>query len=203
MQAPCSQSWESLATGNPAGSALRDRHRKTVFLSARFARAFTRSAGLRRYGPFQRPARSAVRSTELAPRGGVTSVRFRTVAPRHRRLLILSGSRDDEPDSVHDLLPDKASEHRRQAENIRTIVRRNSINDPGRQFLSMARHLEALAEEQERKVQQAASHSKPGSETKATVQARCRPTDPTSSRLSAERPHAPLLLSHSGWLCAA
>jgi len=66
---------------------------------------------------------------------------------------------------VHDLLPSKTPEHRQQAENIRAIARRNSIDDTGNRLLGMARHLEALAEEEERNDRQAASHSKPGPET--------------------------------------
>ena len=47
---------------------------------------------------------------------------------------------------------DKAAEYRRQAEEARNLARQVSINDARRQLLETAMHLEALAEEEERRV---------------------------------------------------
>jgi hypothetical protein len=60
--------------------------------------------------------------------------------------------------------PDKAVEYRQQAESIRVIARQISLNEARNQLLDTARHLELSAEEEERKAQQAASHSEPTSE---------------------------------------
>jgi hypothetical protein len=56
---------------------------------------------------------------------------------------------------------DKAAEYRQQAESIRAIARQISLNEPKNQLLDTAKHLEMLAEEEERKAQQAAFHSEP------------------------------------------
>jgi hypothetical protein len=56
---------------------------------------------------------------------------------------------------------DKAAEYREQAEKIRTLARQMSLSDTKSQLLDAARHLDVLAEEEERKAQQATSRSKP------------------------------------------
>jgi hypothetical protein len=57
---------------------------------------------------------------------------------------------------------DKAAEYRRQAQEVRDLVRQISINDARRQLLETAMHLEALAEEEERRVQEPAAIQTPG-----------------------------------------
>lgn len=57
---------------------------------------------------------------------------------------------------MHSPRHDKAAEYRRQAQEVREIARRISINDASRQLLGTARHLEALAEEEERRVREIA-----------------------------------------------
>ncbi|MGF9765060.1 hypothetical protein AAII07_59445 [Microvirga sp. 0TCS3.31] len=59
---------------------------------------------------------------------------------------------------------DKAAEYRRQAQEIRTIVQKISINDVRCQLLETAMHLEALAEEEERRVHADSPKPKPQSE---------------------------------------
>ena len=54
---------------------------------------------------------------------------------------------------------DQAAEYRRQAQEIRTIVEKLSIDEAREQLLETAERLERLAEEEERKVQ--ASNSRP------------------------------------------
>jgi len=49
---------------------------------------------------------------------------------------------------------DKAAEYRRQAQEVRDLARQISINDARRQLLATAMHLEALAEEEERRALQ-------------------------------------------------
>ena len=46
---------------------------------------------------------------------------------------------------------DQAAEYRRQAQEIRTIVQKISINEARKQLLQTAEHLEGLASEEERK----------------------------------------------------
>ncbi len=57
--------------------------------------------------------------------------------------------------------PHKAAEYRQQAESIRTLARQITLNEARNQFLNDAKSLELLAEEEERKAQQAISHSAP------------------------------------------
>jgi hypothetical protein len=59
---------------------------------------------------------------------------------------------------------DKAAEYRQEAETIRAMARQLTLNEAKNQLLATAQHLELLAEEEERKAQQAASHSEPTSE---------------------------------------
>lgn len=57
--------------------------------------------------------------------------------------------------------PNKAAEYRQQAEQIRTVARQISLNTTKNQLLDAARHLEVLAEEEERKARQSASPTEP------------------------------------------
>jgi hypothetical protein len=57
---------------------------------------------------------------------------------------------------------DKAAEYRRQAREARTLASQISINDARSQLLETATHLEALAEEEERKTRKGASIGGPG-----------------------------------------
>jgi hypothetical protein len=57
--------------------------------------------------------------------------------------------------------PDKAAEYRQEAESIRAVARQVSLNETRNQLLDAARHLEVLAEEEERKARQIDSHSEP------------------------------------------
>ena len=56
---------------------------------------------------------------------------------------------------------DKAAEYRRQAQEVREIACQISINDARRQLLETAKHLEALAEEEERRVRETAPDQVP------------------------------------------
>ncbi|MCB8822866.1 hypothetical protein LJD17_20255 [Microvirga rosea] len=58
---------------------------------------------------------------------------------------------------------DKAAEYRRLAEESRTLARQISINDARRQLLETAKHLELLAQEEERRMQMAGSKPEPKS----------------------------------------
>lgn len=60
--------------------------------------------------------------------------------------------------------PNKADDYRRKAEKIRTMARQINLNEARDQLLNAAKHLEVLAEEEERKAQQAASPSEPNPE---------------------------------------
>ena len=48
---------------------------------------------------------------------------------------------------------DQAAEYRRQAQEIRTMVQKLSIDEAREQFLKTAERLETLAEEEERRAQ--------------------------------------------------
>jgi hypothetical protein len=52
---------------------------------------------------------------------------------------------------------DKAAGYRREAQEIRAIVRHISINDAREHLLETAQHLDVLAEEEEHQAQQARS----------------------------------------------
>jgi hypothetical protein len=65
---------------------------------------------------------------------------------------------------VHDPHSIKAAEYREQAEKIWTMARQISLNAPRNQLFSAAAHLDALAEEEERRARQAAVRSEPGAQ---------------------------------------
>ena len=58
----------------------------------------------------------------------------------------------------------KAAEYRRQAQELRTIVQTIWINEACEQFLETAKHLEGLAQEEERKTHAGGSKPEPQSE---------------------------------------
>ena len=56
---------------------------------------------------------------------------------------------------------EKAAEYRRKAQEIRTIVEKITIYEAREQLLETAEHLEALAEEEERRFTQTAPRPRP------------------------------------------
>ncbi|PVE24120.1 hypothetical protein DC522_12585 [Microvirga sp. KLBC 81] len=59
---------------------------------------------------------------------------------------------------------DKAAEYRRQAQEVRNLARQISINDARGQLRATAMHLEALAEEEERRAGNVAPAQGPAGE---------------------------------------
>jgi GTP cyclohydrolase I len=57
---------------------------------------------------------------------------------------------------------DKAAEYRDQAQEIRTIVQKLSVNEAREQLLETAKRLEALAQEEERR-----AHARPEPQSEA------------------------------------
>jgi len=62
---------------------------------------------------------------------------------------------------MHDPRPDKAAEYREQADEIRSMARQISLNEPRNKLLDAAKDLELLAQEEQRKAGQPVSRSKP------------------------------------------
>jgi hypothetical protein len=65
---------------------------------------------------------------------------------------------------MHDLQADKAVEYRRQADEIRTVARQISLNEPRNKLLDAAGHLEALARQEESRAREASIRLDPRSE---------------------------------------
>jgi len=65
---------------------------------------------------------------------------------------------------MHDPRPDKAAEFRQHANEIRTMARQISLNEPRNKLLDAAGRLDVLAKEEERMAGQAATRSERKSE---------------------------------------
>ena len=63
---------------------------------------------------------------------------------------------------MHHPCHDKAAEYRHQAQEIRTVAQRISVNEAREQLLETAKRLEALAQEEERR-----AHARPEPQSEA------------------------------------
>ncbi len=63
--------------------------------------------------------------------------------------------------SVPDPHPDKAVEYRQEAKSIRAMAQQLSLSESRNKLLDAAKDLEVMADEEDRKAQQAASQSEP------------------------------------------